>query len=245
MSGAVLALGAATGAIALVAAGLLLVGASGARVALALRLAGARQVRVGELQDLDPLPARALRIAGRIRCSEPLTARDERLVALHRDVEVRLEDGGWRTIERVRETRSFELWDHSASVRIDPAQAAEPLVTIPHVWKGRPQELQEEAHRAAVDRLNREGRRPIAARSTTRAVSVVERLLVLARARRGADGDVTLEAPPGGLVISSLELPDAMRLLGGPRRRLMLAGIGLVGLGTILAVAALALLILA
>jgi hypothetical protein len=40
-------------------------------------------------------------------------------------------------------------------------------------------------------------------------------------------------------VISALELPDAMRLLGGPRRRWLLAGAALTAAGAVAAVAAL------
>jgi hypothetical protein len=75
-------------------------------------------------------------------------------------------------------------------------------------------------------------------------VSVVERLLVLARVERDAGGTVILRPPPGGYVVSTLELDDAMRLLGGPRRRLLLIGYALVlagVLGLLLAGASLAL----
>jgi hypothetical protein len=226
----------------LVLVGALLARASGSHLSVGRRLAGAAQVRVGDLLDMGPLPERPVRVAGRIRCPDPMvTDRDERLVALHRDVEVRLPDGRWRAIERLRETRGFELWDHDGSLPLDASRAAEPLVTIPHVWRGDAAELEDEGHRAAVTRLEREGQRPVAARSVTRAISVVDRLLVLARPVRAEDGRVVLEPPPGGFVISSLDLPDAMRLLGGPRRTWLLGGAGLVGLGVVLTALALVL----
>lgn len=225
LAGLLLAAAATTG-------GLLLIRTSGARMGLARRLAGPREVRVGDLADLDPLPGRPVRVVGRIRCPDPIvTARDDRLVALHRDVEVRLPDGRWRAIERLRETRGFELWDHDGSVSVDPAAAAEPLIVIPHVWRGAVDALDDEGHLAAVERLASEGRAPTAARSVTRMVSVVERLLVLAQPVRDADGGLRLAPPPGGYVISALDLPDAMRLLGGPRRGRLLAGAALVGTG--------------
>jgi hypothetical protein len=229
----------------LVGGGLLLVRASGSQVSLGRRLAGANQVRVGDLPDLEPLPDRPVRVAGRIRCPDPiLTDDDERLVALHRDIEVRLGDGRWRTIERLRETRGFELYDHDGSVALDLSLAAEPLVAIPRVWRGESDELTDEAHRAAVDRLRQEGRRPGAARSVTRTISVVDRLLVLARPVRAEDGAMTLAPPPGGYVVSALELADAMRLLGGSRRGWLLAGAAAIGLGLILAVPGLLLLLI-
>jgi hypothetical protein len=232
-------------AAALLGGGLLLARASGSRVSLGRRLAGAGQVRVGDLQDLDPLPGRAVRVVGRIRCPDPiLTADDERLVALHRDIEVQLGDGRWRTIERLRETRGIELHDHDGSLPLDVSLAAEPLIAIPRVWRGQSGDLTDEPHRAAVGRLDQEGRRPGAARSVTRTISIVDRLLVLARPQRDAGGQVRLVPPPGGFVISAVELPDAMRLLGGSRRAWLLAGAACIGLGILLLVPAVVLLLI-
>jgi hypothetical protein len=226
---------------ALMAIGAMLVRASGSRLTLGRRLAGASGLRVGELLDLEALPARPVRVSGRIRAPDPIvTDADDRLVALHRDVEVQLADGRWRTIERLRETRGMELWDHDGSLPLDLAHAAEPLVAIPHVWRGEVAELEQEGHRAAVRRLEREGLQPVAARSVTRTVSVVDRLLVLAVASRAPSGEVALGPPGGGFVVSTLELPDAMRLLGGRRRGWLLAGAALVGLGCLVALAGLA-----
>ena len=216
----------------LVMTGLLAVRASGAEARLARRLAGARQVRVGDLLGAEDLPTRAVRVIGRIRCPDPIvTERDDRLVALHRDVQVKPPGGGWRSIERIRETRGFELWDHDGSLPVDPAAAAEPLIVLPHVWRGTTADLTQVGHLAAVARLG--GSEAVAwpARSITRMVSVVERLLVLASVEREADGSPTLRPPDGGFVISGLELEDAMRLLGGDRRWLLLAGYGLVLVG--------------
>jgi hypothetical protein len=234
----------------LLTGGLALVRRSGARPAMARRLAGARQVRVGELLDLgaaDPLPRRPMRVVGRIRCAEPIvTAEDDRLVAFHREVEVAVPRGGWRSLERLRETRSFELWDHDGSLALDPAEAAEPLVVLPHVWVGSPGEL-DEAFAAALSRVTAEQGPPRQARATTRMLSVIDRLLVLALVRRDVNGRVALAPPPGGYIISGLELDDAMRLLGGPRPRLMLAGTAVVvasaallGAAALLAVAGIA-----
>jgi len=211
----------------LLGAGLLAIRRSGARPAMGRRLAGARQVRVGELLDLaagDPLPDRPVRVIGRIRCAEPIvTSQDDRLVAFHRDVEVATPGGGWRSIERLRETRSFELWDHDGSLPVDPGEAAEPLIVLPHVWAGSVDAL-DETYEAALARLTAELGRLTEARATTRMVSVVDRLLLLAEVRRGADGQVALAPPRGGYLLSSLELDDAMRLLGGRRPQLLLMG---------------------
>lgn len=219
----------------IVAGGIGLLRLSGANVALGRRLAGAREMKVGTLLVADDLPTRPVRLVGRVRCPNPLvTADGDRLVAYHRDVEVRLPSGAWRIVDRLRETRSFDLWDHDGSLRVDPVEAAEPLVTIPKVWDGDPAEL-DATFRPAVERLAAEHGSPSAARATTRTISVTDRLLVLARAERDAPGRVELRPPRGGYVISALALDDAMRLLGGRRRRLLLAAVAVVALGMVLA----------
>ncbi len=227
-------------ALLLLGGGLALVRRSGSRPAMGRRLAGARQVRVGELLALGPgdrLPARPVRVIGRIRCPDPIvTAQEDRLVALHRDVEVD-SSGGWRNLHRLRETRSFELWDHDGSLTLDPAEAAEPLVTIPHLWTGSPDEL-DASYASALSRITAEDGAPQRARATTRMISVVDRLLVLAEVRRDGEGRIRLAPPPGGYLLSPMELDDAMRLLGGPRPRLLVAGSAAVAVSVVLLVAA-------
>ena len=118
----------------LVAVGLLAIRGSGAHPRLAQRFAGAREHRVGELLDMADPPERPVRVTGRVRCADPLVTPDgESLVAYHRDVEVRQQTRSWRTIDRLRETRSFELWDHDGSLTVDPALAAEPLADVQYV----------------------------------------------------------------------------------------------------------------
>jgi hypothetical protein len=208
----------------LAAASLVAVRVSGASPGRARRLAGPQEVRVGDLLGDDPLPERAVRVAGRIRCREPLDLGDgERLVAFHRDVEVRIGDR-WRSVERMRETRSFDLWDHDGSLPLDPALVAEPLVSIPAVWRGDPAELTE-PHTSAVARLVERHGPATAARAITRSINVTDRLLVVARPVRDEAGRVRLEPPEGGYLLTNLALPDAMRLLGGRRRRLAAGGV--------------------
>lgn len=225
--------------VALAAGCVMLLRVAGARAGMARRLAGAREVKVGRLLD-GHLPApRAVRVVGRIRCRDPLEpGGGERLVAFHRDVEVRLPGVGWRSVERLRETRSFDLWDHDGSLTVDPARAAEPLVTLPKVWRGEASELTD-PHASAVARLAERHGAPVEARAVTRVINVTDRLLVLAVPSRAPDGRPALEPPPGGYLISNVELPDAMRLLGGPHRRLVVTAV--VGLGVAAALIAIGL----
>jgi hypothetical protein len=202
---------------------------SGASPGRARRLAGPAEVKVGRLLDADALPHRPVRVTGRIRCREPLVAADgERLVAFHRDVDVRV-GGSWRSVERLRETRSFDLWDHDGSLPIDPAHAAEPLIAIPQVWRGDPAEL-EEPHASTVARLAERHGAATEARAITRSLNVTDRLLIVARPVTTDGGAVSLEPPEGGYLITNLDLPDAMRLLGGRNRRAAAASVIALGI---------------
>lgn len=207
--------------------------AAGAHPGKARRLAGPREVKVGRVAGGVTTRPRPVRVAGRIRCRDPLDMGDgERLVAFHRDVEARI-GGAWRSVERLRETRSFDLWDHDGSLVIDPAGAAEPLIVIPSVWRGEPSDL-EEPHRSAVARLSERHGAATEARAVTRTINVTDRLLVTARAQVGEAGRVRLEPPDGGYLITNLALDDAMRLLGGTNRRLASGGVIGVAVGTVL-----------
>jgi hypothetical protein len=217
------------------AASLVALRASGGSPGRARRLAGPREVPVGELLGGAPLPERQVRVAGRIRCREPLDlGGGERVVAFHRDVDVEI-GGRWRSVERLRETRSFDLWDHDGSLSLDPALAAEPLVTIPAVWRGDPSELTE-PHASTVARLVERHGPAAAARAITRSINVTDRLLVVARPVADEGGRVRLDPPEGGYLITNLALPDAMRLLGGRRPRLSATGVAGLGLSIALLV---------
>jgi hypothetical protein len=223
----------AAAGVAIALGGALLVRASGASPGRARRLAGARGARVGELTEAPP-SRRPMRVSGRVRCSDPVVTPDgQRLIAFHRDVEVR-SGREWRTVERIRETRAFDLWDHDGWVRLDLADAAEPLITIPHVWRGAVSELEEPLRGAAV-RVAGEDPSRAEARAVTRTVSVIDRLLVLARVERQGAGAVRLVAPQGGFIVSAVPLDAAMRLLGGGRPRLLLGGVSAIAVGIVIA----------
>ena len=218
-----------------VASGAWLIRSSGANPRLGRRLASAPPFALPELAELavaDRLPRGPVRVNGRVRCADPIRSDDgDRVAARHRDVEVRLPDGRWRVIERLREARLIDLWERTSSVGIDLSLAAEPLVTFPLVWSGSPDELGP-AFQGAIERVALDGSRPTAARSTTREVTLVDPLTVLAVPTRAPDGRLRLVPPDGGFLVTAVELETAMRLLAGPHRSRMLTGyaVGLLGL---------------
>lgn len=214
-----------------VALGWWLIRESGARLAMARRFAASKACRVRDVLALTETPRSPLRIWGRVRCADPiLTASGERLVAVHRTVAADVPGIGWRTIERVRESRRFQLWDHAGELMVDLTESAEPLVVIPGVWRGNPEELPDE-YRPAIARLeHRHGRRVSSVRSETRTLSVVDHLLVVARPQVVA-GAVTLRPPTGGYIVSSVDLDAAMRLLIGRHPRRLALGIAAMAAG--------------
>lgn len=229
-------------AVGLVVAGVgaALIRSSGANTGAGRRIAGAPALTIGNLQDLaaqDRLPSGPVRVEGRVRCANPLVLPSgDRLAALHRDVEVELSDGRWRLIERVREARPVDLWERAASVPLDLTELADPLITIPQVWEGSPSELGA-TYQAAVDRLAAESGTPRRARATTRRVTLVDELIVLAVPGRDEAGRLKLHPPPGGFLAANVELDTAMRLLAGPHRTRMLVGFAVSATGAAAAVA--------
>lgn len=210
-----------------IAAGAALVRWSGADTRAGRRLAGTRPVSLPELHAAaarGELPGHAVRVEGRVRCADPIRTPDgERLALLHRDIEVQQRDGRWRTIERLRDARTIDLWERSTSVPLDLGQLAEPLITIPHQWEGAPSEL-DATHQPAVARVSSEDQPPDRARAVTRQVMLVDQLIVIAVPGRGVDGALRLDPPPGGFLVATVELDVALRLLAGPHRPRMVAG---------------------
>lgn len=230
----------AVAGLAAAATGAALIRSSGADTRAGRRLAGARAAPIRDLQDMaaqDRLPPGPVRVEGRVRCANPLVLPSgDRLAALHRDVEVELPDGRWRVIERVREDRPVDLWERAASVPLDLSGLAEPLISIPQVWEGPPEELGD-SYRAALERLAAEGGPARRARATTRQVTLVDELIVLAVPERDDSGRLRLRPPPGGYLVANVELDTAMRLLAGPRRTRMLTGyaVGAIGAAAVVA----------
>ena len=224
----------AAGGVVALAIGAGFVRASGARLRVAQRLAAAKPAKVADVLRLTESSRHALRVTGRVRCGAPIvTANDERLVALHRTVEVELPGRGWRAIERVRESRRFQFWDHAGEITLDSARFAEPIVAIPAVWRGPPTELPDD-YQGAVARLEAAHRTRVRrARAETRVVSITDRIVVVGAPVVVPGAAPALEPPAGGFIVSTLEFDAAMRLLAGRRRGLLIVGLALIALGGI------------
>jgi hypothetical protein len=201
----------------------------GPRYRVGRLLASATQVPIGEAIRLARAGERRLvRIDGRIDSDEDFEDFDHRPLVLRR---TRFESrpagpaGRWSTFHLQTEAVPFQLNEGLDSIRIDRAALGDGLVVVPRQSVGLVNEL---GDRAPVDRPDI--RPDAAARVTVEQVSSVEHAIVVGVPAVGPDGELEMTAGLGRpLVLTTLELPEAMRILtGGNRLRSTLAAGALV-----------------
>lgn len=204
----------------------LLFGVSGYRVARILRSAPevtiaelGRRARAGDL--------RYVRVRGRIASAEEFPDEQDRpLVFRVRRVETSERGGRWRTLEEQRTGVPFGLQERGAEIAIDIEALDEGLVVLARESSGYAREIR--------DRLPGEIPDDARVRYRIEQVSTVEHAVAAGVPSLAPDGAAMLTAGSGRpLILSTLEIPDAMRVLsGGQRRRVVLAGVMLAtGLG--------------
>lgn len=209
----------------------LLRGVRGYRVARILRSAPevpiaevARRARAGD--------ARYVRVRGRIASAEEFPDEQDRpLVFRVRRVETSEARGRWRTLEEERTGVPFGLQERGAELAIDLEALDEGLVVLARESSGYAREIR--------DRLPGEIPDDARVRYRIEQVSAVEHAVAAGVPSVTAEGGAMLTAGSGRpLILSTLDIPDTMRVLSGEQRRrvivagVMLAiGLGLVGIG--------------
>ena len=173
-------------------------------------------------------PPRYLRVDGRIDSEEAFEDAARRPLVFRRTrVQVRSR-GGWATVEDGREQVPFEVGDGLQAISIDAATLGDGLVVIPRESTGTVADLADRAP---------EGLTPGApARALIEHVSAVDQAIVLGVPGRGPDGTLRMSAGLGRpLVLTVLEVPEALRIIGGETRlRLVLvAALGGTGLALV------------
>jgi hypothetical protein len=172
---------------------------------------------------------RYVRIEGRIDSEQsfedaarrPLVFRRTRLQARSRT--------GWRTFEDGREQVPFEVGDGLRSIQVDGEALNEGLVVIPRESTGTAGDLGE---RAPAD-LPPES----VVRAVVEQISAVEQAVVLGVPVGTPDGAVRLTSGLGRpLILTTLEPPEAMRVLGEGRRgrATIVAAAGIAGAGLLI-----------
>ena len=198
----------------------------------------APRVRVGRIVAATPLvtiaEARALAasgkpryvgVRGRIDAEEDFEDFAHRPLVLRRTrVEAR-RHGGWRSFEDSRELVPFEIRDGLDAIRVDGRGLDSGLVVVPRESEGVASDLGERAPADVAPDT------PV--RVIVEQVSAVDRAVVLGvPVMDGTDGPVLTAGLGRPLVLTTLERPEAIRLLGGGRRASTLAAGVLLALGT-------------
>ncbi len=165
-------------------------------------------------------PPGYVRVQGRVSSDEEFPDENNRpLVFRRRRVEVQDPPGTpWRLVEDERLAVPFGLEDRHDHLAIDVSALADGLVVIPRVGSGRAADVE-------TGRLPHGLPPETAVRLRLDQVSAVEHATAAGVPRLGAEGEPLLGEGMGRpLVLTTLDLPEAMRLLsGGHRRELVLA----------------------
>lgn len=199
-------------------------------------LGGAPDAALGEARGIARDGKRAyVRVRGRIDAAEPFSDEHGRPLVLRRErVEVR-EGQRWRVLREARRQVPFVLRDRRDQIEIDAAALGEGLVVIPRESIGRAGEIPDRFE-PPVDPM-------LSVRFRVDQVSTVEH--AVAAGVPVMSGEDTVRLGPGAgrpLILTTVEIPEAMRLLArGRRERAVVAGALLVvGLACLAAALALA-----
>lgn len=214
--------------LALIAAAIATLRSYGSRFRVARLLATLQPASLEEaIAAAESGSPRYLRVDGRIdsetafedSARRPLVYRRTRLQARRR--------GRWVTFEDGREQVPFEIGDGLRAVAIDGEALADGLVVIPRESTGTVGDLADRAPAGMPPSLP--------ARAIVEQVSAVEQAIVLGVPMKAPDGTVRMSAGQGRpLVLTVLEVPEAMRVIGGGARLRPMLVAGLAGTGIVL-----------
>jgi hypothetical protein len=207
----------------------------GYRVGRLLR--AAPEVSIAEAVSAATGPPRFVRVRGRVTSDEEFPDEHDRpLVYRRRAIQVAVRPGRWRTVEEDREAVPFGVEERGSSIGIDSADLDEGLVVLPRMAEGRAADI--------PGRLPADVPPEAEVRYRIDQISAVE-LATVAGVPQLRDGRAILGPGLGRpLLLTTLELPAAMRVLGGGRRgMLVVASALLVSGATLLALAVIGLVV--
>jgi len=225
------------------AAGLLGLRRVGPGYRIARTLIAAPQMAIGDLPAAIERGEPYVRVRGRIASDEEFPDENERpLVYRRRRLELAEDPAGrrWRVLEDEIHAVPFGLEERAAYAAVDVARLDEGLVVIARESTGTAAD--------APDRVPTGTPSATPLRHRVHQVSAVEQAYVAGVPTIAADGTPTLTAGAGRpLILATLELDEAMRLLASGRRRTvagaavaLVAGLAFLALGLALAIADLA-----
>jgi hypothetical protein len=203
-------------------------------------LAAAPEVSIDEIATAVAGGQPYVRVHGRISSDEEFPDElDRPLVYRRRRLELATDASQrrWRTLEDEVMAVPFGLEERTAFVAVDAARLDEGLAVIVRESVGTAAD--------APDRVPPGTAPSLALRHRIHQVSAVEHAFVSGAPRIGENGAPMITAGAGRpLILTTLELPEAMRLLGSGHRRTVIAatvllaiGLGLVACGIVFALA--------
>ena len=215
--------------VAALGAGALVLRTFGARYRIGRLLAATPSVSVAEARELAGGPARYVAIRGRIDSEADFEDDAHRPLVLRR-ARIQLRRGSdWVTVDEHTEAVEFEVREGLDAIAVDHAALDAGLVVVPRESVGRAAD--------APERVPAETPPDAPMRLLVEQVSSVEHAVVIGVPVAGiAGGPVRMTAGLGRpLILTTLESPEAMRILaaGAPRRPLIAAvtlAVGLVSL---------------
>jgi hypothetical protein len=171
-----------------------------------------------------------VRVDGRIDADEEFEDEAHRPLVLRLTrLEVRRHDR-WETIDAARQAVPFAIRDGLDSIAIDGDVLDEGLVVVPRQATGHAAEI--------ASQLPAETPPESPVRYMVRQVSSIEHAAVFGVPRVGTDGQTLLTAGHGRpLILTTVEIDEALRLLGGGRRVRSALAIGLLAIGSLAIVA--------
>ncbi len=189
-------------------------------------LSAAPEVGIGEAVEMAQRGERAyVRVTGRIDAADPFLDEHGRPLVLRRErVEVR-EGQRWRRVAEARRHVAFVLRDRVAEIEIDVAALDRGLVVIPREAQGRAGEV--------ADRFESPVDPALPVRFRIEQISGVEHAFAAGVPALGPDGTVVLGPGEGRpLILTTLGIDEAMRVLARGRREraTLTAGLLLAGL---------------
>jgi hypothetical protein len=200
---------------------------------IARRLSGTPQMSIDEAIELATSgDQRYVRVSGRVSSEEEFPDEHDRPLVYRRSrLEVADRDRGWRSIAQDSEAVPFGVEARGAYLAVDAAALVEGLVVVPREATGRVADLDPQ--------LAGEEDPQATARLVIEQISAVEQAVIAGVPRLDETGTPMISAGLGRpLILTTVELPAAMRLLARGRHGTVVAAAVLLVAGAVLAVAA-------
>ncbi len=210
------------------------------RYVLGRTLSAARDVSIEQAREMAIAgKGRFVRVHGRLSSEEEFPDEHDRpLVYRRKRLEIRQPDGRWQVVANETEGVPFGVESRSSFIGVDGDQLGAGLIVVPRQSEGHAADLP--ADLAATIDPGAE------ARLVIEQVSAVEHAYVAGVPRADSDGQVRMSSgDKRPLILTTLEIDAAMRLLGGGQRGIAIGLSGLFALGIVLLIGAAVTLVLA